>query len=112
VTYRSIRYDLIASAGRQITLKNRTLEIVSPDIDGQVSFELSQVGRAVWRHDNDVSAGLWFFDERGEVLVHLDINYVGEEAEARVFIGWLRRQTDVPFDVEWNPTVPQNVAGD
>ena len=70
----------------------------------RVVIPLASVARARWRHDDPRATGLWLFDHDDEVIAHLDDHLLGDEAEARTFIGWARLKSRLPFSVTWPDT--------
>lgn len=96
----SIRNDHQRSVGRQIAVAARTLTLTTPK-NGEQTIDLVDISRAQWRDDELDQAGLWLLDQQDRALAHLDVDFLAEEAEARVFLAWLRRETNVSFDVCW-----------
>ncbi len=78
------------------------LRITTPA--GVSQFRIADVKDAQWREDTDAAAGLWFYDVNGKPLAHLDLNYIGDQDEARSFLRWLRQRVEVGFEVRWPVT--------
>lgn len=89
--------DLRRSQGRQIEIINRQLTVTQPD--GVTHVRLSDVAEAQWYDDEE--PGLRFRNRTGELLVHLDTDFLTDQAEARSFLHWARQRTDLPFKVKW-----------
>ncbi len=83
--------------GRQVKVSDGQWVVTTPD--QVVQLRLADVAMARWRDDDD--PGLWLYDAAGQLLVHLDTDFLADQAEARNFLGWVRRQSEIPFDVEW-----------
>jgi hypothetical protein len=112
VTVASVVSDLRRSAGRQVAMLGAggsgefgwMLRVTSPA--GEVQLKMADVVIARWREDEEASLGLWFFDDRGSVMAHLDGHFLADQDEARALIAWLRRQIpsgSLPFPVQWPP---------
>lgn len=101
VTAVSIRNDAARARGRQVTVAGDEILIASPA--GDARFTPADVAFLRWDEATEDTAGLWFHrnDDSHAVLAHLDLNFVGDQAEARAFLGWLRRQTGETFQVRW-----------
>ncbi len=99
VTAYSIVRDARRASGRQITAKSGALEIT--DHAGTFTLHMTDVGEAKWIEDSTETFGLWFYDQQGNTLAHLDENYLDGQAEARTFMGWVCARMDVPFKVQW-----------
>ena len=78
------------------------LRVTTPAVVSQ--FPIADVKDAQWREDTDAAAGLWFYDVNGKPLAHLDLNYIGDQDEARSFLRWLRQRAEVRFEVRWPAT--------
>ena len=97
VTIRSIVVDIDRSRGRQLAIEPDRLIIIRPN--EEQSIELSDVAKAVWQNEPEPAMTLYGHD--GSTLAQLDRAFLADESEARTFLGWARRQTDLPFDVDW-----------
>jgi hypothetical protein len=97
VVIQSIRDDLARGSNRQLAITNGQLRICTPRSDTQVL--LTDVAQACWRDDNN--PGLWLYNHRGESIAHIDTVFLASQAEARMFLGWARRQAELPFPVRW-----------
>ncbi len=101
VTFRSVREDARRTRGRRLAVVDDALLITIDDLTQRLPLSAA---RLVWREDHDTTLGLWFYDAQGQTLAHLDGEFFAEQAEARMFMGWLRRHTTLPLVVQW-PTV-------
>ena len=99
VTVASVLTDRRRARGRQIAVEPGALDIVTPTEHKRV--HLADVHHAAWREDSKTDSGLWLYDRAGNVLAHLDTAFLTDQAEARSFLGWARRHTDLPFKVQW-----------
>lgn len=108
VTLSSIVQDRRRSAGRQLVYTKGQIAVQSPQ--GEARFSLSQVHRLEYLNvlEHEADAGLRFLAADGQVLAHLDEGFVTDEAEARTFVGWLRKQSQSNLQVDWNPRQPAN----
>jgi len=98
VTLRSIVVDIDRSRGRQLAIEPNRLIIITPGDDRLI--ELSDIARADWQNDPEPMMTLYAHD--GSPLASLDRAFFADESEARTFLGWARRQTDLPFEVVWS----------
>ena len=119
ITWVSIAGDVRRSRSRQVEVvcdlaacglarddanshETKSLHITSPT--GDARFHIADVKDAQWREDTDAAAGLWLYDVSGKSLAHLDLNYIGDQDEARLFLRWPRQRADLTFDVRWPAT--------
>lgn len=102
VTIVSIRSDARRARGRQVTVLAGAIDITWPHETRRVP--LAEIDHAEWRDHDAAQSGLWLLGPKGVTLAHLDLNFLGEEAEARAFVGWLRTQTGAPLEVRWPRT--------
>ena len=97
VLIQSIRDDRRRSHGRQIQIVGETLSITQA---GTVTtIPLAQVAKARWQ--DEPTPGLFFHDDQGQSLAHLDSDFLANQAEARCFLGWLRKHANLSFKVRW-----------
>jgi len=101
VVVRSITDDQKRNRGRQIEISNHQLTVTLPH--GTTTFSFSQVVDALWKDDwqDDACPGLTFYNGDGQSLVHLDNDFLADQAEARRFLHWIREHTNLPFKVRW-----------
>jgi hypothetical protein len=101
VTWASISRDHRRARGRQVRCERDRLTITRPDATSVLL--LGDVDHAVWR-EVDSGFELAFCDSAGRSLACLDEHYLGDQAEARAFLHWLRQRTQIRFDVKWDST--------
>lgn len=110
VVVSSVLSDARRMRGRELSLKptvndphHLTLHITQPG-DSQ-TLDLSQVSTAQWRDDTADDTGLWFYDDHNNPLAHLNNDFLADQAEARLFLRWLRTSSTTNFPVRWpDPT--------
>lgn len=93
----SIIEDRRRSRGRQIAARDGTITVTTPQSVTRVS--LADVAEIRWQ--DDTPPGLWLHGHSGEVLAHLDTDFLATQEEARSFLGWLRQQADLNVRVRW-----------
>ena len=104
VVIRATLVDRQRARHRQVRIEAEPREaprLCVTDPSSTTRFPLTDIQRAAWRHDNLQDAGLWMFDKQGAALAHLDLDFLTDEAEARTFVGWVRRHTGAAFPVQW-----------
>ncbi|MEX2215553.1 MAG: hypothetical protein WD768_15585 [Phycisphaeraceae bacterium] len=102
VTAASILNDVRRARARQVALiatEPAMLEITTPQGTSRVGLET--IVRAVWREHSMEEMGLWLYGSEGAVLSRLDGDTIVDQAEARVFLRWLRERAAVNFEVSW-----------
>jgi hypothetical protein len=102
ITVSSIVADIRRGRGRQVGVQGRSLQVTGPGL--ALSLPLTQIATGQWRDEWQDDAGLSLLDAQGRRLVLLDGHYLANQTEARAFLNWLRRQTQVHFPVQWPPT--------
>ena len=99
VLVRSIVSDVGRGRGRQVTVQDGVMRVTTPGGDTDVA--LDKVQQAEWQNGSADAYGLSLYDGAGHTLVHLDASLLADEAEARVFLNWVRQRADVKFEVRW-----------
>jgi hypothetical protein len=94
--------DRLRSRGRQLSIDSNHMVLTKPN--EQIDITLSDVAYAQWREDDMQTAGLWLFDRSDQELAHLDLDFLGDQDEARSFLRWARQRTDFSFEVRWPVT--------
>ena len=105
VTAVSVLGDLRRARARQVAVNTTdpaTLEITTPQ--GTTRVALKDVASAAWRESTMEETGLWLYDGDGKLLAQIDGDTIVDQAEARVFLRWLRERVTVPFEVKWPAT--------
>jgi len=97
VVIKSMVDDRRRGRGRQIEIINGRLLVTTPSRVTQTN--LDDVADAQWRNDN--RPGLWLYNRNGQILAHLDRDFLIDQAEARSFLGWARKRVNMPFGVRW-----------
>lgn len=98
----SIAADVERARGRQLSLDSNTLTVTRPDASDTV--DLTRVARGAWNEATYEDAGLWLYDDAGNALTHIDLNFLGDQDEARAFLRWARQRTELSFPIEWPST--------
>jgi len=99
ITFASILEDRRRVRGRQLLAEPGRWML---ERDGtRTVIDLRQVAEARWRHDETAHLGLWLHDARGRPIARIDPGLVGDEEEARRFLGWARGVSGLPFPVRW-----------
>lgn len=98
VTIVSVIIDQSRARGRQVAVVDGAMSISTPD--GETKVNLNEVSYAEWNEESD-EPGLRFFDNSRKVIAHIDMLTLDDEAEARTFVGWVRKQTQQSFEVHW-----------
>ena len=97
---RTVARDRRRQRGRQLAARAEGLAITSPE---RVLFlPWSDIARGRWQSGPTAAAGLWLYDERGDVLARLDPAFLADEAEARAFLRWARARAPLDFPVRWS----------
>jgi len=102
VVFTSVMDDVSRSHGRQLRIDADAITITTPE--SQTHVRLADIARGEWREDALDTAGLWLFDHNNRQLAHLDLNFVGDQDEARAFLHWARQRADLNFNVIWPST--------
>lgn len=100
VTTRSLLIDHRRAKGRQIILGAGLMTIRTYDC--WVEVKLDDIGHAQWREDHQSISGLWLFNRTGEIIAHIDREFLADQSEARAFLRWARRRTSRSFKVQWS----------
>ncbi len=98
ITVTSIIADGNRMLRRQVEWTGEELVVTTPE--GKTHLRVNEIGRAAWHAAAD-GFGLTFYDREGFVIVRLDPVFLADEADARVFLRWLRTKTQTPFEVIW-----------
>lgn len=99
VTVASLVLDARRARGRQLRIEPGRLIITTPTTT--IHVDVDQIAHGQWRDEPNEHSGLWLYDHHGLSLAHLDKNFLASQAEAGAFLGWARRLTKLPFDVQW-----------
>lgn len=99
IVIRSLVVDTRRSRDRQVLVQGQCLVIEGSGRTQRAI--LTDVTVAHWYNQPQARAGLWFYDDCGQVLAHLDSAILADESEARAFLGWARQRADCPFEVRW-----------
>jgi hypothetical protein len=103
VVLSSMLADANRARGRQIAVEGDKLRVTRPE--GETLVTLADAASAEWRDEPIGRAGLWLLDARGQSLAHLDAALLADQAEARVFLGWLRDRTGITLPTRWPATL-------
>lgn len=102
----SVLSDARRMRGRSISLRpgaadpgSLLLEITQPS--GRLAIDLSEVAAGAWCDDPENRPGLSLYSRHDEPLASLDYDFLADEAEARLFLRWLRTHSDTNFPVRW-----------
>lgn len=96
-TLQSVLTDRRRSRGCQVVIYDGVIEVV---VDGRRErVSVTDIARAEWR-----LAGMSFFSQDGRLLLNLNEDILADEDEARAFLGWARKRTDLPFTIHWPPS--------
>jgi len=98
VTIASVTMEVRRYRGRQLQIQPGILSITAPGTRTQVA--ISNVACGQWR-DGPPDRGLWLYGQHGQILAHLDKNFLADQHEAYAFLGWARRHTKLAFEVKW-----------
>lgn len=101
VVLASIITDTHRARDRQIRIVDSVMRVTTTQ--GAVQVHLDDVAWALWR--DGVNPGLWLHNHEGRPMIHLDLDCLANQAEARVFLNWARQRADLHFEVYW-PTTP------
>ena len=101
VVLTSMVHDARRARDRQVWVIDAVMGVTTPR--GAVQICLDEVAWAQWR--DEVDPGLWLYNREGQPLMHLDLDCLADQAEARMFLNWARQRTDLSFKVYW-PTTP------
>lgn len=94
--------DRTRSHGRQLAIKGHSLVVTL--LNEPFSIPVDTIAYAQWREDDFETAGLWLFDAQDRQLAHLDLNFIGDQNEARSFLQWARDRVNFSFEVHWPAT--------
>jgi len=99
LTIKSIIADALRSRGRVITVTRDALRVTQPGND--VEVRLADVSHGEWREETEDDFGLALVSPDGRRLARLDHVFLADQAEARMFLNWLRKHSGATFDVRW-----------
>lgn len=98
----SIAEDRRRCKGRQLELDGDVLTVTKPD--GRSHISVADIARGQWNEETYDAAGLWLYNSAGHVLAHLDLDFIGDQDEARAFLHWARQRTELSFNIDWPTT--------
>ena len=98
MTWTSLWSDLRAGAKRSVTIQGDLMWVRVEGAAGTQPVHLSDVLFVQWRDELEAATGLWFYDRDKKVLTHLNTGWLADPAEARRFLEWARRQSNLPLE--------------